>query len=154
MKLLRGKQLLKNEVIPGLVTEPIITANVEQISDVTTMATTDENAVGGFISSQVAPDVKSHSAVPIMFANHWESLAKHVHLKGLIDTTVIVCKGTSVNQPVTALIGENVWRSLGRVWKLTWFLDGQVITMCIIETRAVHKLLGNFWATFLIPGNF
>ena len=48
----------------------IITANVEQISDVTTMATTDENAVGGYISSQVAPDVKSHSAVPIMFANH------------------------------------------------------------------------------------
>ena len=58
----------------------------------------------------------------------------------LIDTTVTVCKGTSVNQPVTALIGENVWRSLGRAWKLTWFLDGQVITMCMIETRNMKSL--------------
>ena len=58
----------------------------------------------------------------------------------LIDTTVTVCKGTSVNQPVTALIGENVWRSLGRAWKLTWFLDGQVITMCMIEARNIKNL--------------
>ena len=43
--------------------------------------------------------------------------------------TVDVYKGTSVNQLVTVVTGENAWRSLGRVWEL----DIQVIGMCIME---------------------
>ena len=40
----------------------ILDADVEQIFDVTTMATTDENVVGGYTSSHLAPDVKRRSA--------------------------------------------------------------------------------------------
>ncbi|KAK2550924.1 hypothetical protein P5673_028296 [Acropora cervicornis] len=93
------------------------------------MATTDENVVGGYISSHLAPDVKRRSAANAAAVKPSGLIFSGVHYLRLIDSTVDVFKGTSVNQLVTVVTGENVWRSLGRVWKL----DTQVIGMCMME---------------------
>ena len=51
-----------------------------------------------------------------------------------------MCKGSSVNQLVSVVTGENAWRSLGREWELTWSLDAQIIRMCTTETRNMKSL--------------